>query len=68
MFEAICKEKINVCHEVAIFANAYTSAQIEFSVCYAAAVFLSAFSLNVAFVSAYTETNFAKCPEVKLVC
>ena len=35
----ICKEKINVFPEGTLFANAYTSAPLEFSVCYAVAVF-----------------------------
>ena len=50
MFVDICKEKINVFREATLFANAYTSAPLDFSVCYSPGGF-SAVNLNTAFVS-----------------
>jgi hypothetical protein len=47
-----CKEKINVFREATLFAKALMSARLEQTVCYTVGVFLSAVSLNTAFVSA----------------
>lgn len=48
-----------VFREATAIANAYSSARITGNCCYAVGVFFSAVSLNIAFVSAYTETNYS---------
>ena len=44
MFLCICKEKINVFREAALFANALMSARISFRCCYVPFYFVFAFS------------------------
>jgi hypothetical protein len=60
-----CKEKIKKVSTA--FAIALMSARLEQTVCYTLGGF-SAVSLNTAFVSAYTETNYSIVPKLNLVC
>ena len=53
-------QKIIFFPEGTLIAKALVSALFATRCCYAAAVFLSTFSLNTAFVSAYNTSNFTK--------